>query len=160
MIQIKISADHERLLKAATTEPELRGVVDMILEKVAAAHVTKALAKQAIVEPKEPNPYNWKEMVSALRDSLGPDELRVPPYPDAYWCGKIHRNARMYALDRPKIAQLCVKLKETYLKPPYSADFLISNYQRIIDGAFNSGTERKTGYTARRGPRLPKLPSD
>lgn len=162
MIQVKISADNERLLNNAKTEAELRGAVDLVLERIEQAKVAKAASKVAESAPKEPNPYNWRQVGAALGEELG--EVKWPPYPDPIWYQRVQRFAKMYDLQGDRVRELAAAVKNSYLKPPYSLDFLVTNAGRIMDGGFKT-QQFRSGVGGQqmprsRTPRLPSLPSD
>lgn len=145
MIQIKISADNERLLRAANTEAELRGAVDLVLERIAQAEVAKEFAKK---EPERGSPYNWKKVVSTLRETLG-DDLHVPPFPDSRWYQSVFRYAKMYDMQGERLKKLAERVKnESYLKPPFSAQFLMINADRIMSGFYDKSNFTRNGLQA------------
>ena len=143
MITIKLKADNIRLLKAAKTEPELRGVVDLVLERIEQAETMAAFGKKPSPKTaKELSRYNWKVAKEALGSVLGED-LRHPPFPDPIWYQRVHRNMKMYDLTEDKLIALAEYAKKN-LKPPYSLDFLIAQYDRILQGAYDRKTWEKT----------------
>lgn len=139
MITIKISADNERLINNAQTESELRGVREMILERIEQSKAVKAASKAELANPKEPNPYNWREVVSALRDWFGPDDLIHPESPDPIWYQSVQRNAKMHRLDREGVGRLARAVMESYLKPPFKVQWLVYNADAIIAGKYKKG---------------------
>lgn len=160
MITIKVSADNERLFKNAVSPAELRGAVDLVLERIEQAYAAKVAAKAEEVKVKEVNPYNWRQIGAALQEELGVD-VRSPPYPDPIWYQRVQRFAKMYDLQGDRVKLLAEAVKASYLKQPYSLDFLVTNAGRILDGGFKKGWEQAgTSGAARRTPRLPSLPSD
>lgn len=161
MINIKISADNERLLNGAKTEGELRGAVDMVLERIAQSKAVRTATQRELAEPKKPNPFNWKEVLSAMRDSLG-DDVTCPPYPDPIWYQNINRRAKMYALNREGCYKLAEMVKESYLKPPFQLSFLLNNAEAILAGRYAKDNPNSQ-YGQLRAPRrtpLPSLPED
>ena len=152
---IKISADNERLLRKANTEGELRGAVDLILERLAQSDALKQFKKEPTEGPGA-SPYNWRVVVTGLKEYLG-DALSVPPFPDSTYYQGVQRYAKMYDVQGERLVALCEKLKTTYLKPPYQAVFLLLNYDRIMQGAFDKDNSRY-GYKASPGQLLPRTP--
>ena len=142
MLHIKISADNERLIQNAQTTAELAGVREMILERIEQSKAVKEASKRELANPREPNPYNWREVVSALRDSYGPDELIFPESPDPIWYQSVQRNAKMHKLDRVGVGRLVEALRGSYLKPPYKVQWLVYNADAIMAGKYNKGAEQ------------------
>lgn len=152
MIIIKISADNERLLKRAQSPAELRGAVDMVLDRIEQARAVKEASKRDVVEPKAYSPFNWKEVLSAARDVLG-EQVTAPPFPDHIWYQNIQRKAKLYGLTREKMKELCEKVQESYLAPPYQLSFIVNNAERFLTDGY------KSKYTGRgRPPNLPSAP--
>jgi hypothetical protein len=152
---IKISADNERLLRKASTEAELRGAVDLVLERIAQSEALKAFKKEPTAGSKG-SPYHWQVVVAGLREALG-DDLSVPPFPDSGYVQSVHRYAKMYDVQGERLQALCDKLPSTYLKPPYQAVYLLINYDRIMKGAFDKDTSRY-GFKPSPGQLLPRTP--
>lgn len=163
MIQVKISAENERLIRKAKTEAELRGAVDLVIELLAQAENTRTAKKANRATNFGDSPYNWKKVITALRDTLG-DDLFVPPYPDSQYCQTIYRHAKMNNLDADAIKRLAEKVKESTLKPPVSALFAVSNAARILGGAYDRNAARLDSSTPasrfRGRTPLPSLPDD
>lgn len=158
---IKISADNERFLRKASTEAELRGAVDMVLERIEQSNTLKAFKKEPTAGPKG-SPYNWKVVITGLREALG-DDLSVPPFPDGGYVQSVHRYAKMYDVQGDRLSALCERVKRSNLRPPYQAVFLLINYDRIMNGAFDSRFDSSRmaldAGAFRRTP-LPSLPEE
>lgn len=156
---IKISADNERLLRKASTEAELRGAVDMVLERVSQSDALKQFKKEPTAGPGR-SPYNWQVVVTGLREALG-DDLSVPPFPDATYYQGVQRYAKMYDVQGARLEEFCARVKRSYLKPPYQAVFLLRSYDRIMAGAFDSKPRAwmADGASPARTP-LPSLPEE
>lgn len=161
MIKIKISADNERLLQRAKTEGELRGAVDLILERIGQAKAEKAFEKPT-AQSEGSSPYYWKTVVAGLREVLG-DDVRVPPYPDRIWIASTSRFAKMYGLEGEALTKLATAVKESTLKPPYDVRFLLQNCERILAGTYSGDgkyTDRPKRGSYKRGAPLPSLPEN
>lgn len=163
MLQIKISADNERLLNRAKTEGELRGAVDMVLERIVQAKAAKEF-KKAPASGAGSSPYYWRNVVDTLRATLG-DDLRIPPFPDTAYYQTVYRYAKMYDLQGEKLQALATKVKET-MKAPFDLRFILANNERIMAGTV-AGQHRYVATTnnwrnrpAAPGTPLPSLPED
>lgn len=135
MITVKISADNERLFRAAKSEAELRGAVDLMLERIDQAKATKVFGK-----PVKKNRYNWKTAVDVLGAVLGKD-LKYPPFPDPIWYQRVHRSMMNYDLTEEKLTKLAEYARDN-LRPPYTLDFLVGQYERILAGDYNAKYKR------------------
>lgn len=150
MIKIKISADNERLLQKAKTESELRGAVDLILERVSQAKASAVFGKEpAPAEREQLKRYNWRTAKEVLGRVLG-DQLRHPPFPDPIWYQRIHRTLKTYDMTEEKLTELAEYAKDR-LKPPYSLDFLVCQHERILAGNFDTGGKRGAGASGSSG---------
>lgn len=137
MITIKLSADNLRLLRGAKSEPELRGVVDMVLGRVEQAEALKVFGKR--VQParsERVNKYDWKKAKDVMAGVLG-DSLRAPPFPDYTWYQRVHRALKQYDLGEEKLIEIAEYARD-HLKPPYSFEFLVCQHERILAGNFDS----------------------
>lgn len=140
MITIKISADNERLINNAQTEAELRGVRELILERIEQSKAVKAASKRDVSVAKEASPYNWREVVSSLRDWFAPEELIFPESPDPAWYTTVQRYAKMHKLDRAGVGRLAQAIMESYLRPPFRVQWLVWNADSILAGKYKKGT--------------------
>lgn len=135
MITVKFTADNVRLFKKAAGEAELRGAVDLVLERIAQAEAVKVFGTS---KPKQR--YNWKTAVEVMGAVLG-DTLRYPPFPDPIWYQRVHRGMMNNDLTEEKLTQLAEYARDN-LKPPYGLDFLVNQYERVLSGEFNVGAVR------------------
>lgn len=158
MILVKISADNERLLKQAKTEAELRGAVDLVLERIEQSYSSKDAKRLAESGPKATNPYNWKTVLGYLRASLGADVVTIPPYPDSSYIGRVNRYCKIYALDKEACDKIVQALADSYLKPPYQFNFIVSNVDRLLGGGYQKGGNMKFSKETSL-PRTPRPPS-
>jgi hypothetical protein len=158
MIKIKISADNERLLNKAKTEGELRGAVDLILERIAQSKADGLLKKVDDDSTSAGSPYAAKKVLATLRDSLG-DDLRVPPFPDATYYQYLFRQAKINDLQGDRLIALAQKVKET-MKPPFDPRFMLQAYDRIMAGTvFGQARFVANTFNKRNGRSAPPLPS-
>lgn len=142
MITVKLSADNVRLFKGAKSEAELRGAVDLILERIEQAEALKVFGKEPRAEIKAKARYNWKIAKDVMGRVLG-DQLRAPPFPDPIWYQRVHRAMKMYDLTEEKLTKLAEYARDN-LNPPYSLDFLVTQHERVLAGNYN----RKPGRGA------------
>lgn len=139
MISIKLSADNVRLLRGAKTAPELRGAVDLVLERLEQAEAVRLLGKEtrATMATKAASKrYNWRVAKEVMGRVLG-DQLRAPPFPEPLWYQRVHRAMKQYDLNEEKLLEIAEYAKE-HLKPPYSLDFLVCAHERVLAGNFDS----------------------
>lgn len=130
MITVKFTADNIRLFKAANSPGELRGALDLVMERISQAEQSKVFGKAPAK-----NRYNWKTAVAVLGAVLG-SELKYPPFPDPIWYQRVHRGLMNNDLTEEKLIKLAEYAKE-HLKPPYSLDFLVNQYERVLAGEYN-----------------------
>lgn len=141
MIIVKFTADNVRLLKKAASEAELRGVVDLVLERIAQAEQMRVFGKEPTAgKKKERARYNWRTAKEVLGRVLG-DNLKSPPFPDPIWYQRVHRGMMLNDLTEEKLTKLAEHARD-HLRPPYSLDFLIGQYERILAGVYDAGAKR------------------
>ena len=141
MITIKLSADNLRLLRAVKTETELRGAVDLVLERVAQAEQLRVFGREPTpAEKRSHGKYNWKVAVEVMGRVLGKD-LKYPPFPDPIWYQRVGRGMKMYDLNEEKLVALAEYARDN-LNPPHSLDFLVNQHERILAGDYNRGVRR------------------
>lgn len=138
MIAIKLSADNVRLIRAAKSEPELRGAIDLVLERLDQAETLKKLGKE--VQLKAEKKYNWTQARDVMGAVLGAD-LKYPPFPDPIWYQRVHRNMKMHDMGEKELTELAEYAKAN-LRPPYSLDFLVSQRDRILLGNFDKAPKK------------------
>ena len=161
MITIKLSADNVRLLKGAKSEAEVRGALEMVLERLLQAESAK-LFKAEPASKAASKKYNWRVAKEIMSRVLG-DDLKAPPFPDPIWYQRVHRTLKQYDFNEEKLLELAEYAK-THLKPPYSMDFLICAHERILAGHFDSqsrrGANANTTYTISGWRENSKLPEE
>lgn len=140
MITVKFTADNVRLFKKAATEGELRGAVDLVLERISQAEQMKVFGKEPTAAEKRKSRYNWRTAKEAMGAVLG-DALRSPPFPDPIWYQRVHRSMMLYDLTEEKLTALAQYAKD-HLKPPYSLDFLVGQYERVLAGEYDVRAKR------------------
>lgn len=150
MISINLKVDQVRLLRNAKTEAELRGVVDLVLEKIEQAEVLRDFKRASEAAPKSEGPSGpritpWKRAKDVMGQILG-DDLKVPPFPDRGWFMRVNRYIKLYGLDDEKLTKLAEFAKEN-MRPPYSLDFLVSQHERILAGNYNRNARRGAAST-------------
>lgn len=141
MITVKFTADNVRLFKKAASEAELRGAVDLVLERIAQAEAMRVFGKEPTAgEKKAKAKYNWKTAKDVMGRVLG-DALKSPPFPDPIWYQRVHRGMKLYDLDEEKLTKLAEYARDN-LNPPYSLDFLIGQYERVLAGNYDRKFKR------------------
>jgi hypothetical protein len=136
LITVKFSADNVRLFKKAASLAELRGAVDLVLERIAQAEAVKLFKP----DPKAKNRYNWKTAVQVMGAVLG-DQLRYPPFPDPIWYQRVHRSLMNNDLTEEKLVKLAEYARDN-LRPPYGLDFLVGQYERVLAGDYDAKSKR------------------
>lgn len=158
MLIIKLSADNLRLLRSAVlgSEAEVRGALDLVLERVAQAEEAKKAGKS--VKENDGKRWNWTVARDAMKKVLG-DKLRFPPFPTNEYYARIYRAMRGYMLDEEKLTEIAEYAKKN-LRPPYSLDFLVCQHERILAGEFNANPKKKLPPHTDMTYVIPKLPDE
>ena len=142
MITVKFSADNVRLFQKARSEAELRGAVDLVLERIKQAETARTFGKPVKGPPLR---VSWKKAREILEGALG-EQLKAPPFPDPIWYQRVGRALRQYGIDETKLLEIASYVKD-HLKPPYSMDFIICQHERILSGEFDSTSPRRGSST-------------
>ena len=156
MILIKVTADQERLIRRASSEQELRGIKDLMIDMLDRAHVLKSFGT---VETLKSRVFSWKDALAVLREVCGETNITVPPFPDPSWYGRIQGYIRRGGLGPDETRELGEYVRD-HLRLPSSLDFILGQRHQITAGRYDVSkpVEVRAGYVPvnRLGPELPK----
>jgi len=150
MLVVKLSVADVRLLKAAQTEPELRGVVDMLVAKTEQAEVMRSFGTST----PRPSGYGWKDAWECAKRHLG-DQVTMPPFPDSRWFGDLNKSVRLWGIDDDYVARLCAHAKAN-MRLPIRFRFMIQQAERVLAGEWDLKRKPQGAPSAP----LPLLPED
>jgi hypothetical protein len=152
VLVIKISRPDQRIIERASTEPELRGVRQLILDKIAIAETMKEFGKTALEEKRVS--LGWQKAFAVAQEVLGKAGVTMPPYPDNSWYARVGGVIRREGMTEDSVRELAQYCKDN-LRQPTSFDFMICQQHRIRTGEFNV-VKRAPDIV----PEMPLLPED
>jgi hypothetical protein len=152
VLVIKISRPDQRIIERASTEPELRGVRQLILDKIAIAETMKEFGK-TVPEEKRVS-LGWQKAFAVAQGVLGKAGVTMPPYPDNSWYARVGGVIRREGMTEDSVRELAQYCKDN-LRQPTSFDFMICQQHRIRTGEFNV-VKRAPDIV----PEMPLLPED
>ena len=135
MLLIRLTASDLRLIDKASSEPELQGVRQLVLDRIAQAKVLKEFGKT----PAAPEPrYAWKDALSTAKTVLG-EAVTKPPFPDYRWFQRINSALKGFGMTDAKVREVAEHALKHLLnhRKTISFDFLICQHQRILAGEFD-----------------------
>lgn len=136
MIQVRISATDERTIKGAESLDELKGLQQLLLERIEQARALLVFRKSEPKEQKE-KAFGWKDAISVSREILG-DNLTVPPFPDSTWYQRIYRTMKHYGMGEDYVRKLATHARDC-MRLPIKLDFMIGQHERILAGEWDTG---------------------
>ena len=150
MLLIKLSAQDQRLIERANTEPELQGIRRLILDKVAISQTLKEFNKAPTIE--QPKSLGWARAFEVAKEVLGRENVTKPPFPDNSWYARVGGVIRREGMSEDSVRELAEYCRDN-LRKPVSFDFMICQHHRIRTGEFN--VAKKPDEI-----KLPELPED
>jgi hypothetical protein len=136
VVIVRISATDERTIKGAESVSELKGMRELLLERIEQARALLAFRKAEPKEKKE-EAFSWKQAVAVAREVLG-DNMTMPPFPDASWYQRLYRTIKHYGMDEAYVRKLAEHARD-HMRLPIKLDFMIGQHQRILAGEWDSG---------------------
>lgn len=133
MLLIRVSAEDERLIRRATTMPELEGIKTQIVELIDRAKVLKSFGKVAVLKTPA---FGWRDAIAIFDEVCGAHQVTHPPYPDATWYARMNAAIRRHGMTPDSLRQLAEYARDN-LRMPSSMDFLLNQQVRIFAGEFD-----------------------
>lgn len=152
MLLVKLSAQDQRLIERANTEPELQGIRRLILDKIAISQTLKEFNKAPSIEQRKS--LGWARAWEVTKEVLGQGNVTMPPFPDNSWYARVGGVIRRECMTEDSVREMAEYCRDN-LRKPVSFDFMICQQHRIRTGEFNVA-KRPTDTAIK----LPELPED
>jgi hypothetical protein len=134
LLLIRLTADAIRLIERANTEPELRGVRQLILDQI---QISKTLKEFGRVPKVGVAKYlGWAKAFQIAEEVVGRGNLTKPPYPDNSWYARLNGVLKRECMTEDTVRELAEYCRDN-LRSPLSFDFMIAQQHRIRTGEFN-----------------------
>lgn len=154
MLLIKLSAEDIRTIERANTEPELRGIKQLVVDRIATTQTLKEFNKAPSVESHRVS-LGWQKAFAVAQEVLGRAGVTMPPFPDNSWYARVGGVIRREGMTEGSVRELAQYCKDN-LRQPTSFDFMICQQHRIRTGEFN--VVKRGGRSETAAIELPKLP--
>lgn len=155
MITIKLSAEDERILQRAKTEPELQGARQLVLDRIAQSKLMKEFGRTP--KAAEPN-FRWKEALAVAKEVLG-DNVTFPQLTDYRYYQRINGTIMRDGLDAEYVRGLAEYVRD-HLRQPTKFDFMICQHKRICEGDFDQAAAELKKVEAQKSTFGPELPDE
>lgn len=150
MLVIKLFVPEIRLIEKATTEAELKGIKQLILDKVEVSKTMKELGRAPTM--KQAPSMGWAKAFAVAKEVLGPKGVTIPPFPDNSWYARINGMLKREGMGEDEVRALAEYARDK-MRVPISFDFLICQQHRIRTGEFDVAKPKQIEAIE-----LPKLP--
>lgn len=156
MLLVRFSAEDLRTIARAKLPQEKDGVLTLLSDRIEQAKVLKEFGREPTVKPPS---FAWQGAFKVAQEVLG-DAVKKPPYPDYRWYQRINGIMKANAFDEARVRDLAEYCKVNLLgkRKVISFDFMITQFERILSGEFDSGgaKDAATLQSPRMGPELPE----
>lgn len=152
MLLIKLFVPEIRLIEKANTEAELRGIKQLVLDKIAISQTMKEFSKAPTERAR--TSLGWAKAFAIVKEVLGPKGVTMPPFPDNSWYARINGVLKREGSTAEDVKELAEYARDK-LRSPVSFDFLICQQHRIKAGEFDVAKQSVAPPIE-----LPKLPED